>query len=373
MVSIDGFRHDYTEIYDAPNLRRFAEDGVRAESLIPSYPSVTFPNQYTLVTGMYPGNHGIIANDFIDRARGDRYNLRDPSAILDGSWYGGTPLWVAAEQQGMLSASYFWVGSEADIQGVRPTYLEKYDQSVPNRVRVEAVLDWLALPEASRPHMITLYFSLVDSAGHDSGIGSADLREAVRTIDSEIGFLVEGLEDLAFDVNVIIVSDHGMVDQDPEKVIYLDDYVKLRGARVVGFGPRSSIYVEDAERVAEIYDGLKTNQANYLVYRREEAPDRWHNRNERLGDIFIEAALPWSISLRVLDIQFNGGTHGYDPYMNEEMHAVFFARGPNLVESRVIPSFENIHVYPLVMEILGLEVPDNIDGRLEVLEGILRK
>ena len=136
MVSIDGFRHDYTEIYDAPNLKRFAEDGVRAESLIPSYPSVTFPNQYTLVTGMYPGNHGIVANDFIDRARGDRYNLRDPSAILDRSWYSGTPLWVAAEQQGMLSASYFWVGSEADIQGVRPTYLEKYDQSVPNRLRV---------------------------------------------------------------------------------------------------------------------------------------------------------------------------------------------------------------------------------------------
>ena len=182
-----------------------------------------------------------------------------------------------------------------------------------------------------------------------------------------------GLGNLPLDVNVIIVSDHGMVDQDPEKVIYLDDYVNLRGARVVGFGPRSSIYVEDAERIAEIYDGLKTNETNYLVYRREETPDRWHNRNERLGDIFIEAALPWSISLRVVDIQFNGGTHGYDPYVNEEMHAVFFAKGPNLVPSRVVPSFENIHVYPLVMEILGLEVTHDIDGRLEVLEGILRK
>ncbi len=373
MVSIDGFRHDYTEIFNAPNIRRFADEGVRAESLIPSYPSVTFPNQYTLVTGMYPGNHGIVANDFTDPARGDRYYLRDPSAILDGSWYGGTPLWVAAEQQGMLSASYFWVGSEADIQGVRPTYLEKYNQSVPNRERVETVLDWLSLPEAERPHMITLYFSLVDSAGHDSGTSSADLREAVRAIDSEIGFLVDGLEDLPIDVNVIIVSDHGMVDQDPEKVIYLDDYVSLRGAQVVGFGPRSSIYVEDAERGAEIYEGLEANEADYLVYRREDTPDRWHNRNSRLGDILIEAALPWSISLRVVDIEFNGGTHGYDPYANEEMHAVFFAKGPDLVASHVIPSFENIHVYPLVMEILGLEITDDIDGRLEVLEGILRK
>jgi len=156
-------------------------------------------------------------------------------------------------------------------------------------------------------------------------------------------------------------------------VIYLDDYANLNGARIVGFGPRSSIYVEDANRLLEIYDAFKPNETNYSVYLREETPDSWHNTNELLGDIFIEAALPWSISLRVVDEQFNGGTHGYDPYENKEMHAVFLARGPDLVSSRVIPSFENIHVYPLVMEILGLEVPDDIDGRLGVLEGILKR
>ena len=364
LISIDGYRYDYTDLYDPPNLERFADEGVRAEGLIPIYPSDTFPNQYSIVTGMYPGTHGIVANSFFDSERDARYQLGDTEAVRDGSWYGGTPIWVAA--------SYFWVGSEADIQGIRPTYYHTYDPAVSHADRVDGVLEWLSYPLEYRPHFITLYFSAIDSEAHDSGTTSTELQGAIRRLDSQMGSLFDRIEDLEFDVNVFIVSDHGMVDLDPERVVYLDDLVSLEGVRVGSLGAHSFLYVDDARRRSEVYANLQRQEDHYRVYRRTDTPVSWHTNHYRIGDLIVEAEPPYSISLRTRSADFSGGAHGYDPYRYREMHGIFYARGPDLVERIVVPRFENVHIYLLIMEILELETLMDIDGRGEVLAGILK-
>ena len=349
LISIDGYRYDYTDLYDAPNLERFADEGVRAESLIPSYPSDTFPNHYSIVTGMYPGTHGIVANSFFDSERDGRYQLGNAEAVRDGSWYGGTPIWVAAEQQGMVTASYFWVGSEADILGIRPTYYHTYDGAVSHADRIDRVLEWLSYPLEYRPHFITLYFSAIDSEAHDSGTTSTELQDAIRRLDSQMGFLFDRIEDLEFDLNVFVVSDHGMVDLDPERVVYLDDLVSLEGVRVQNLGAHSFLYVDGARRQSELYADLKRQEDHYRVHRRTDTPVSWHSNHYRIGDLIVEAEPPYSISLRTRSAELSGGAHGYDPYRYREMHGIFYARGPDLVERIVVPGFENVHVYPLIL------------------------
>src|SRR5271154_5486438 len=236
LVSLDGFRYDYAKKYDAKNLLALAGAGATApEGMIPAYPSLTFPNHYTLATGLYPEHHGIVANSFYDPERKQTYSLSNPATVTDGSWYGGTPLWVLAEQQGMRTACFFWPGSEAEIQGVRPSYYLKYDEKVPNHERVEQVLAWLRLPEERRPHFITLYFSEVDHQGHEHGPDSAEVRAAVAVVDKEIGALSEGLAKLQLPVDVIVVADHGMATVEGDWIT-LSDYFSDAGAfeKIVG-------------------------------------------------------------------------------------------------------------------------------------------
>src|SRR5579859_6197912 len=194
LVSLDGFRYDYAKRHHAEHLLALAANGASAsEGMIPSYPSITFPNHYSIVTGLYPEHHGIVSNDFYDPALKETYsNSYAGTALADGTWYGGTPLWVLAEQQGMRSASFFWVGSEADVQGVRPSYYLRFDGKFPNGKRVEQVLAWLHLPPEQRPHFITLYFSDTDNAGHRYGPDSQQVAEAVHELDGEIGKLMDG-------------------------------------------------------------------------------------------------------------------------------------------------------------------------------------
>jgi predicted AlkP superfamily pyrophosphatase or phosphodiesterase len=372
LISIDGYRHDYTDLYAPSNLSRFARQGVQADSLIPTYPADTFPSHYSIATGMYPGKHGIVANDFLDRSRNARYRLGDAESVGDGSWYRGTPLWVAAEQQGMVTASYFWVGTEAAIQGTRPSHYHRYDASVPYEDRIQAVLDWLSFPTEYRPHLITLYFSAVDSVAHRSGSLSAELEAAIEQLDSQIGALIEGIDALDIEANVFVISDHGMIDLDADKVIYLDEIVDLEGARVIGSGAHAFLYVEDGSRRSQIYADLKGRENNYRIYRREDTPSTWHLRDERVGDLVVEAEAPYSIRINRTGPSVSAASHGYDAARQMEMHGIFYAQGPQLREETRIPSFENVHIYPLIMTILGLETVDDIDGSIDVLEGILR-
>ncbi len=212
IVSLDGFRFDYAKKYGAKHLLAIAARGASApDGMIPSFPTLTFPNHYTLVTGLYPEHHGIVSNTFYDPARKERYAYNNPQNSEDGSWYGGTPLWVLAEQQGMRAASFFWVASDADIQGKRPSYYLHYDDKFPDEKRVDQVLAWLRLPPEQRPHFITLYYSNVDYASHKHSPDSQEVADAVKHLDEMIGRLEDGLAALSLPVDLIVVSDHGQI------------------------------------------------------------------------------------------------------------------------------------------------------------------
>ncbi|MTI31496.1 alkaline phosphatase family protein [Cytophagales bacterium RKSG123] len=372
LISLDGYRYDYTEKYNAENLKRIASH-IQAKALIPSYPSKTFPNHYTLVTGLYPENHGLVGNEFYDPERKGEYRVRDKATVRDGSWYGGTPLWVLAEQQGVKAASYFWVGSEANIQGVFPSYYKHYDGSVSNSRRINQVIDWLKLPEEERPHFITLYFSDVDTAGHLYGPDSKETGNAVRKIDKVIGRLKEKLEELDIPVNLMVVSDHGMSPVDYRYVDFPEDYINFKEFENVS---KSStifmVYDQDKAKILEAYKDLEDMKKYFKVLLKEDVPESLHfKNNDRIGDLLIMAESPYSLAVRGGKI--GRGTHGYNPYINKEMSGIFYAEGPLFKEHQTIKAFENVNVYPLIAYIFGLKYNKQaIDGNLEILKPILR-
>jgi predicted AlkP superfamily pyrophosphatase or phosphodiesterase len=378
LVSLDGFRYDYAQKYHAEHLLSLAKQGASAPNgMLPSYPSITFPNHYTIVTGLYPEHHGIVANSFYDPERKETYTYHGGNSVADGTWYGGTPLWVLAEQQGMRSASFFWVGSEADIQGVRPSYYLKFDGSFPNKKRVEQVLAWLHLPADQRPHMITLYFSDTDTAGHRYGPNSPEVAEAVRELDGEIGKLMDGIKESKLPVDLIVLADHGMVEVKGAP-IHLDEY---------GLDPSSfteiigaSVYPKSEDSAQKAYEALRGKSDKFLVYRRAQVPAYLHfDSNLREGDPVIVPTGPYFINA-IADLRAPEhppqGAHGYDATRMSEMKAIFFAAGPDIRPGIELDPFENVNVYPLIAKILGLDITHlktgPIDGKLGILESILQ-
>jgi predicted AlkP superfamily pyrophosphatase or phosphodiesterase len=378
LVSLDGFRYDYAKKYHADHLLALSAQGASApEGMLPSYPSITFPNHYTIVTGLYPEHHGIVANSFYDPARKDTYSYHDSKSVGDGTWYGGTPLWVLAEQQGMRSASFFWVGSEADVQGVRPTYYLKFDGSFPNPKRVEQVLAWLHLPPEQRPHMITLYFSDTDTAGHRYGPDSPQVADAVHELDGEIGKLVDGIKESKLPVDLIVLADHGMVEVKGAP-IHLDEY----GLNASSFAPiiGPTIYPKSDDDAQKAYEALRGKSDKFVVYRRTQVPAYLHfDSNPREGDPVVVPTGPYFISATADPRGAEhppAGMHGYDATRMPEMKAIFFAAGPDIRPGITLEPFENVNVYPLVAKILGLDITNlktgPIDGTLGALGGILK-
>lgn len=375
MISFDGFRYDYQDRYATPALDRLAAEGARAERMIPVFPTKTFPNHYSLATGMYPENHGLVGNVFWAPDKNALYTTGNRDVVEDGSWYGGEPIWVTAEEQGMVSASYFWVGSEADVGGVRPSYWHRYDGSVPNEARVEAVLAWLALPAERRPHMITLYFSDTDEVGHRFGPDSPEMEETVAYLDEGLGRLLDGLDALPHgdQVYVVVVSDHGMLLAPAEENDPLDITV-FPGVRFITGGPYASVVVDegDAGRAAQVRDSIRTMlPGGYGVYLRGEVPERFHYRaNPRIGDIVIVAPAGRTVVEPDRVQSQDYWTHGWDNALTE-MGAVFVARGPGIAPGTTLEAFESIHVYPFLAHVLGLNANPGADGRLDVLSPLL--
>lgn len=385
LVSLDGFRYDYPRLYHSPNLDALGARGASApEGMIPAYPSITFSNHYTIVTGLYPEHHGIVANSFYDPVRKEVYSYKDPDTVTDGTWYGGTPLWVLAEQQGMRAACFFWPGSEADILGVRPSHYMKYDAKFPNRQRVEQVLAWLRLPPAERPHFITLYFSDVDSAGHAHGPDSPEVAATVREVDEEIGRLVAGLAKLDLRVDVIVVADHGMAKVQGDW-INLNQYfdTRLLEKSVEGF-----MYPKSEANAEEIFAALEGKSDKFKVYRNGNVPAGLHfDGNLREGDPVVVPTGPYLIRVNAPpaataagDAMHSAGPplgmHGYDPAHMPEMKAIFFAAGPDIRRGEKVAPFESVNLYPLIAQILGLDISrlatGQVDGNLKVLQGILQ-
>lgn len=377
LVSLDGFRWDYATKYGATHLLAIGARGASApEGMIPAYPSLTFPNHYTLVTGLYPEHHGIVANSFYDPERKQEYSMHDPATVRDGSWYGGVPLWTLAEKQGMRTATFFWPGSEAKIAGERPSYYLHYEAWYPDRKRIDQVIAWLKLPAAERPHFITLYYGSVDHEGHLHGPDSEQVAAAVRHMDTLMGELESRLDALHLPIDLIVVSDHGMAKVEGEPIV-LSKFADLRGVKTVGslLYPRSEA---DAERV---YQQLKIASPNFMVYRRAKVPAELHyNGNAREGDPVVIAQGPYLISARANGhvgapmADHNGdmrGNHGYNPFEMKSMRAIFYAEGPDIRPGTKLKPFENVNVFPFIVKILGLTSP-KVDGDANVLSIALR-
>jgi len=372
LVSLDGFRYDYTLKYGAGNLLALGKSGAWAPNgMYPAYPSLTFPNHLTLITGLYPEHHGIVGNHFYDPAREERYDYTKPSA-LDGSWYSGTPLWSLAEKQGMRAACLFWPGSEAEIAGARPSYYLRYDGDLDDEKRIAQVMKWLALPEADRPHFITLYYSEVDHEGHTHGPDAVETRNAARNVDRLMGELWQKLKATALPIDLIVVSDHGMAAIKGDWIT-LDKFADLSHFVVT----ESQIYPESEADAEKAYNQLKKASSEFVVYRRKDFPAALHyDDNPRIGDPVILATGPYAIRFHGPeagrpDRAPNVGNHGYSPLLMPEMKASFFAAGPDIKPGIEVQPFENVNLYPLIAHILSLNAP-RTDGNLNVLSGILR-
>ncbi len=369
LVSLDGFRYNYNREYDTPSLNAMAKDGASTPNgMLPSYPSVTFPNHYTLVTGLRPEHHGIVAMKFTDPDRHQTYAYTDAKTSSDGTWYQGTPLWVLAEQQGMRSACFFWPGSEARIASVRPSYYLHYDESIGDETRIDQVIDWLKLPPPSRPHFITLYYPNTDHAGHTYGPDSPEEREAVQHVDAMIGDLRAKLKATGLPVDLIVTADHGMVKLDPSPVV-LDTFANLDHFTTDG----SLLYANTEADAETAYEQFRTHpDPRFNVYRRLNVPPALHyDTSAREGDPVIIPTGPYSIYAHAPMHPGTIGGHGFDPHTMPEMKAIFFAEGPDIVPGVALPSFHNIDVYPFLATLLGLRTPP-IDGTIGVLSAAIK-
>jgi len=375
LVSFDGFRAEYLRRLDLPNFDRVTRAGIHSVGMIPVFPSKTFPNHFSIVTGMYPEHHGLVGNSFWDPQRGASYSMSDTLAVRDATWYRGEPIWSTAEKQGMVAASFFWPGSEAPIGGVKPSIVKTFDGRVPNADRVDSVLTWLALPAERRPHMITMYFSDVDGAGHRNGPLAPQVDTAARAVDSALGRLLDGIDRLPLRdrVYLMLVADHGMSETSPRWYVALDSLIDTVGVRIADAGPNVNLHVQGgATRSAVLRDSINRRMRHGRAYLRGEIPVRLHySADSRIGDLVVVMDEHFTIGTASRAPRENGGTHGWDPAI-PSMHAIFVASGPGIPAGRTIASFENIEIYPYIAEVLGLTAAPGIDGHRGRLAALIR-
>lgn len=370
LISIDGFRYDYFDLAEIPALRRLLEGGVHADGLHHVFPTKTFPTHYSIVTGCHAGTHGVVANSMWDPDRDARFSLGDRDAVGDGFWYQACePIWVTAENQGLIAGTYFWPGSEARIRGVRPSFWIPYSNDVPHLERVETLLGWLDLPAEQRPSLLTLYFSTVDSMGHRHGPRADQVREALIDVDRHLGLLFDGLEErgLLDQMHIILTSDHGMSRVDFERYILLDEFLDLSRVVVSDWGPAAQIWATNMP-VEEIVAALEGAHPQLRVWAREDIPARYRfGSHRRVPDVVAEADPGWLISNRPFmagNRQFSLlGQHGWDPALRE-MHGAFVVHGPAFAAGSRIPTVRSVDLYALMTQLLGLQPAAENEGSL---------
>lgn len=374
LVSIDGFRPDYLDRGLTPSLSALAADGVRAAAMKPAFPSLTFPNHYTIVTGLYPDHHGIVNNRMVDPASGARFVYNDAKTTADPTWWGGEPVWVSAEKQGLRAATMFWPGSDVAIGGVRPSRWLPFNGKMTPDARVDQLLAWMDLPAAERATFYTLYFEQVDHAAHENGPDSAGVGEALREVDGALARLVDGLKQrgLSERTNLVIVSDHGGTATSPQRLIYLEDLIRTDDAEVVNLGILAGLNPRDGKSAA-IEAALLKRHEHMRCWRKSEVPARLHyGTHPRIPALLCLADDGWLITTReylATHKRFPGGDHGYD---NDDpnMRALFLAHGPAFRRGLVVAEFPNVDVYPLLMHLLGL-TPQPNDGDFAVVRPML--
>lgn len=376
LVSFDGCRYDYPSLANTPALDEIERNGMKAEGLKTSFPSKTFPNHLSIVTGLYPENHGIIANRIYDDVADEYYTLRN-GAVKQSKWYQGEPIWITAEKQGVKSAIFFWPGSEAEINGYRPTYYKAYEHELPYEKRVEQVLTWLDMPDGKRPQFLSLYFDQPDSYGHKFGPASPEALAALERVDKHLKNLMNGIKEknLQHKVNIVVVSDHGMTSITRDSVIFLDDYIDMNDVTIIDHSPIAAIRPK-AGKEDVVYEALKDAHPQMSIYKKGELPEKLHYNNYKfIQPIIGIAALHWSITTHeYFDSHPNypsKGTHGFDPDY-QEMNAIFYAQGPAFKKGVHLPVVQNTNIYELLCHILKITPAPN-DGELSVTKAVLKK
>ena len=377
-ISTDGFRYDYAKKYNAENLLKFSNHGVSAKAMLPSFPSITFPNHWSLITGLYPSHHGLVDNFFYDYSRKEFYAMSKKENAEDGSWYGGVPLWSLAEKQGVVSASLQWVGSASEAGGIRPTYYYHYHEKFTPEEKISKVINWLKLPEDVRPHFISLYFPEVDAAGHHYGPESDETKNAVKLVDAAMGNLVKKVNELGLkNVNFIFVSDHGMIKVDKENPLSIPE-ILLDKERFDIYNSQTllRVVVKNTNEIKAVYHQLKSTKTDdYKVILTKKFPKKLHygtkdDKYNRIGQILLVPNAPKIFLEKGKSTSV--GKHGYNPRKTPEMKAVFYAWGEVFKNNFEIGEFSNVNVYPLVAKILGLKITEPIDGKVSVLEKTLK-
>jgi len=373
MLSMDGFRWDYPEKVETPNLDHIEKIGVRADASIPCFPTKTFPNHYSMATGLYPDNHGIVQNSFYATDLGKYYSISNRESVTDPDFYFGEPIWTTAEKQGVKSASYFWVGSEAPHDGLFPSYHLDYNGSIPFEKRIDGVIEWLNLPEEKRPHLIMWYIQEPDGIGHDVGPDHIETAKMIEYLDSLVGVFNQKISELSISnqVNVIITSDHGMGQVEKDRTVFLYDLIEKDWCENIdGANPVFSIDVKD-----EYYDTAYTILStinNITTWKKDSIPERLHfGRSDRVKDFVVVADSSWSLRKSSRKNAYSGGAHGYDN-KNIDMHAIFYAYGPKFKKNHKHSKINNIDIYPLICEILDI-TPQKVDGNLENVIEMLEK
>ena len=362
LISIDGFRADYLDRGVTPVLSALAADGARGV-MRPSFPTNTFPNHYTLVTGLRPDRHGIVENNMEDPAiPGVTFKISNHDAVVDRRWWDqGEPIWVRAERAGIPTATMFWPGSEAPIRGVRPRHWLPFDQSLPSDARVDQVLRWLDLPPAERPRFVNLYFDVVDTVGHREGPDSIAVNKALAVVDTALGRLTGGIRARGLGANLVVVADHGMAPLSDDRILYIDDLLPKDAYRYLAAGAFMTIYPAEG-RKAEVLKVLLAPHPHLQCWEKARIPARFHyGKNPRVAPILCLPETGWRLSTRdYRPARPERGTHGYD-HLSPEMAAVFVASGPSIRRGVVLPTFDNVDVYPLLARLIGVK-PARMDG-----------
>jgi len=371
LIAVDGLRPDYLERGITPHLNALAAAGASGP-MRPSFPTKTFPNHYTLVTGLRPDRHGIVDNNMVDAARPEAtFSLGNATQALDPFWWNGAePIWVTAERAGIRTATMFWPGSEVAIRETRPSNWTRYDLNVTNAQRVETVIDWLRRPAATRPRFVTLYFDTVDTAGHEHGPDAAETNTAMAEVDARIGDLVAGLRGLGQEANVIVVADHGMTKTAPERAVPLQALVDPAKVRMIVEGPYAALQALPGME-AEVGASLARPHDHVQCWPKARLPERFHyGSHPRVPAFFCLAESGWIITNPARTPYF-GGAHGYDN-QSPEMHAAFIASGPAFARGVRVPVFDNVHLYPLLARIIGVSALPS-DGDAVTLQSVLRQ
>ncbi|KAF2436468.1 nucleotide pyrophosphatase family protein [Tothia fuscella] len=386
LISLDGFRADFLQRGLTPTLNSFIQEGVSPLYMMPSFPSVTFPNHYTMVTGLYPESHGIVGNTFYDPEMKDEFYYTHPQKSMQPKWWGGEPIWMTAETQSVRTAIHMWPGSEAHIGGVEPAHMDKYNGHEPLDSKVERILGLLDLPGPDspsatasdpRPQLIAAYVPNVDADGHMYGPNSTEIRQTIINVDVMLEGIFQGLQErnLTDIVNVVVVSDHGMATTSIDRLIQLEDLIDIDKISHTDGWPLYGLRPKDPNDLDLLYNQVVKNTAdnpNVDVYLRDKGmPERYHfSKNDRIAPLWIVPKTGWAIAPKSeFDVEKGKkeglvyrprGLHGYD-YENSLMRAIFVARGPafpHKPNSRLMP-FQNIELYNIVCDSLGIDPKPN--------------